>query len=221
MTAVCFWHHGGNSLTVCSNSSESTGDAALYSAVSTCPGNYAAVEREVRRLLPFEVHTHSPPPQRHVMISPDATRRAPWQTHDDGSWGPLFVRLAWHAAGTFDPHANVTGGTNGATMRFEPESSDGANNGLGLARDRLEGVKRTHPWISYGDLWTLAAVVAIKEMGGPDVPWRPGRVDAVHGDPVPPNGRLPDARKDAFHVRQVFNERMGFTDEGWPTHHSV
>lgn len=32
-------------------------------------------------------------------------------------------------------------------------------------------------WISYSDLWTLAGVVAVKEMGGPDIPWKAGRTD--------------------------------------------
>ena len=52
--------------------------------------------------------------------------------YDDGSLGPLFVRLAWHASGTYDKATN-TGGSNGSTMRFKPELSDGANAGLDLA----------------------------------------------------------------------------------------
>ena len=36
--------------------------------------------------------------------------------YDDGSYGPIFVRLAWHASGTYDKNTN-TGGSNGATMR--------------------------------------------------------------------------------------------------------
>lgn len=47
----------------------------------------------------------------------------------DGSYGPLLVRLAWHASGTFDAKSG-TGGSNGATMRFAPESGHGANAGL-------------------------------------------------------------------------------------------
>lgn len=47
-------------------------------------------------------------------------------------------------------------------MRFEPESLHGANNGLNIARDLLEKVKAEFPWISYGDLWTLAGVCAIQ-----------------------------------------------------------
>ena len=49
--------------------------------------------------------------------------------YDDGSYGPILVRLAWHSSGTFDKHSG-TGGSNGATMRFSPEKDDGANAGL-------------------------------------------------------------------------------------------
>lgn len=45
-------------------------------------------------------------------------------------------------------------------MRFEPESKHGANAGLQVAREKLEKVKKQFPWISYGDLWTLAGVVS-------------------------------------------------------------
>ena len=47
-------------------------------------------------------------------------------------------------------------------MRFEPEALHGANAGLNLARDLMEKVKQEFPWISYGDLWTLAGVAAIQ-----------------------------------------------------------
>lgn len=60
--------------------------------------------------------------------------------YDDGSYGPVLVRLAWHASGTFDKETG-TGGSNGATMRFAPESDHGANAGLKAARDFLQPVK--------------------------------------------------------------------------------
>ena len=47
----------------------------------------------------------------------------------DGSLAPVIIRLAWHASGTYDKD-DKTGGSNYATMRFEPESKHGANNGL-------------------------------------------------------------------------------------------
>lgn len=60
--------------------------------------------------------------------------------YDDGSYGPVLVRLAWHASGTYDA-ATDTGGSNGATMRFAPEGDHGANAGLKHARDFLEPVR--------------------------------------------------------------------------------
>ncbi len=87
---------------------------------------------------------------------------------DDGSKGPLYVRLAWHASGTWDAKSK-TGGSNGATMRFNPEAKWGANAGLGLARADMDKIKAKFPWISHADLWTLAGSVAIEHMGGPKV----------------------------------------------------
>lgn len=60
--------------------------------------------------------------------------------YDDGSFGPVLLRLAWHASGTYDKETG-TGGSNGATMRFAPEGDHGANAGLLAARDFLEPVK--------------------------------------------------------------------------------
>jgi len=131
--------------------------------------------------------------------------------YDDGSYGPVLVRLAWHSSGTFDK-ADGTGGSNGATMRFEPECSWGANAGLEKARAILEPIKAKFPWISYADLWTLAGAVAVEGMGGPVIPWRPGRVDKPSGEHCPAGGRLPDASKGAKHIRDVFS-RMGFNDQ--------
>ncbi|KAI9818116.1 MAG: heme peroxidase [Pycnora praestabilis] len=129
--------------------------------------------------------------------------------YDDGSYGPVIVRLAWHCSGTYDAQTG-TGGSNGATMRFAPEGDHGANAGLKAARDFLEPVKTKHPWITYSDLWTLAGVCAIQEMQGPPIPWRPGRQDADEAM-CTPDGRLPDGAKEQSHLRAIFG-RMGFDD---------
>ncbi|KAJ9138201.1 heme-binding peroxidase protein [Pleurostoma richardsiae] len=131
--------------------------------------------------------------------------------YDDGSAGPVLVRLAWHSAGTYDQETD-TGGSNGAGMRYEAEGGDPANAGLQHARVFLEPVKAKHPWITYSDLWTLAGVTAVKEMGGPDVPWQGGRTDFVDDSKLPPRGRLPDAAQGADHIRHIFY-RMGFHDQ--------
>lgn len=116
-----------------------------------------------------------------------------------------------HSAGTYDV-ATDTGGSNGAGMRYEAEGGDPANAGLQHARVFLEPVKQRFPWITYADLWTLAAVVAIAEMGGPEIQWQGGRTDYVDDTKLPPRGRLPDGAKGADHVRAVFY-RMGFSDQ--------
>ncbi|KAF8893544.1 heme peroxidase [Infundibulicybe gibba] len=130
--------------------------------------------------------------------------------YDDGSYGPVILRLAWHSSGTYDKETK-TGGSNYATMRFAPESLHGANAGLHVARNLMEKIKQEHSWISYGDLWTLGGVVAIQEMAGPKIPWRPGRIDGV-SEQATPDGRLPDATQGADHLRNIFG-RMGFNDQ--------
>lgn len=97
-------------------------------------------------------------------------------------------------------------------MRYEAEGGDPANAGLQHARVFLEPVKAKHPWITYADLWTLAGVVAIKEMGGPSIPWQGGRTDYVDDSKLPPRGRLPDATQGYDHLRRIFY-RMGFNDQ--------
>eukprot|EP00008_Paramoeba_atlantica_P010486 CAMPEP_0201492038 /NCGR_PEP_ID=MMETSP0151_2-20130828/32033_1 /ASSEMBLY_ACC=CAM_ASM_000257 /TAXON_ID=200890 /ORGANISM="Paramoeba atlantica, Strain 621/1 / CCAP 1560/9" /LENGTH=398 /DNA_ID=CAMNT_0047878687 /DNA_START=52 /DNA_END=1248 /DNA_ORIENTATION=+ len=123
---------------------------------------------------------------------------------------PMVLRLAWHASGTFDK-ADSSGGSDGATMRYEPESTDGANAGLSIIRDMLLPIKQQHPEISYSDLWTFAGTRAVEFLGGPKVPHNFCRKDAANGSFCPPNGRLPDASQGAEHLRDVFY-RMGFND---------
>ena len=55
-----------------------------------------------------------------------------------------------------------SGGSEGATMRFKPESDHGGNAGLGIARKLLEPIKEKHPEVSYADLYILAGIVAIE-----------------------------------------------------------
>ncbi|GAA5872566.1 hypothetical protein JCM1840_004838 [Sporobolomyces johnsonii] len=155
-------------------------------ANSSQPGDYASVRKAIVALLPQP-------------------------GYDDDSAGPILVRLAWHASGTYDKETN-TGGSNGAGMRYECEGGDPANAGLEHARLFLEPVKAAHPWITYADLWTLAGCVALEEMGGPKIAWKPGRTDFVDDSKCPPRGRLPDGAQAADHLRFIFY-RMGFNDQ--------
>jgi len=133
--------------------------------------------------------------------------------YDDGSYAGVLVRLAWHSSGTYSK-VDSTGGSSGANMRFEPESSHGANAGLNVARDLLENLKKKYPGITYADLYTLAGVIAIEHTGGPKISWRPGRSDTecVKCVKPTPNDRLPDANQGAQHLRDIFY-RMGFNDQ--------
>ncbi|SCW03188.1 LAFE_0G04940g1_1 [Lachancea fermentati] len=124
-------------------------------------------------------------------------------------YGPVLVRLAWHVSGTWDKNDN-TGGSFGGTYRFKKEMNDPSNQGLQNAFKFLGSIQEKFPWISHGDLFTLAGVTAIQEMQGPKIPWRSGRVDEPENE-TPDNGRLPDAAQDANYVR-TFYQRMNFDD---------
>ena len=150
-------------------------------------------------------------------------------SHDDGSIGPILIRLAWHSSGTYDGK-NKNGGSEGAGMRLvgSSEDSDPENKGLDVARAFLEPVKDKYPGISYSDLWVLAAYTAIEHTGGPKIEFQPGRQDIEDPSLAVPAGRLPGAEFGcsgevdvdgklvgwenlAKHIRSVFT-RMGFTD---------
>src|ERR1700682_602769 len=62
---------------------------------------------------------------------------------------PILIRLAWHSAGTYDKSNGGKYGSNGATMRYEPENSDPNNAGLHDAMDFLEPIKQKYQWITY------------------------------------------------------------------------
>ena len=135
------------------------------------------------------------------LIADDEEKRG-----DGTSIGPTLVRLAWHASGTYSAKDH-TGGSNGATMRFPPEATWGANAGLKVARDFLEPLKAKYN-LSYADLWTLAGASVIEIAGGPEIKWRQGRTDSPAPTQVP-DGRLPGADKgdsphNAKHIREIF-----------------
>ncbi|CAI8617329.1 unnamed protein product [Vicia faba] len=119
---------------------------------------------------------------------------------------PIMLRLAWHDAGTYDAKTR-TGGPN-SSIRNQQELNHSANKGLKIAVELLEEVKAKHPKISYADLYQLAGVVAVEVTGGPAIHFVPGRKDLLES---PEEGRLPDAKQGAWHLREVFY-RMGLND---------
>mmetsp|Transcript_13212 Transcript_13212/g.22000 ORF Transcript_13212/g.22000 Transcript_13212/m.22000 type:complete len:343 (+) Transcript_13212:98-1126(+) len=133
---------------------------------------------------------------------------------DGTSIAPTLIRLAWHSSGTYSIHSG-TGGSSGAGMRFSPECDWGANAGLKDTRAFLEKIKNKHG-LSYSDTWTLAGVVAVEMMGGPEIKWRSGRKDLPAPDAALPDGRLPNADMGCpastnAHLRDIFG-KMGFSD---------
>lgn len=134
--------------------------------------------------------------------------------------GPILIRLAWHDAGTFCVK-DKTGGPRGC-MRFRecveddkcvPEAKFGANAGLSIAQDLVQHIKDgAGADMTYADFWALAGIVAVKEMGGPDVTFREGRKDATCVSESVEEGRHPDGSKGADHLRDVFY-RMGLNDQ--------
>ncbi|MES1909944.1 MAG: hypothetical protein MHM6MM_002622 [Cercozoa sp. M6MM] len=100
------------------------------------------------------------------------------ETQVTGSWAPAVVRMVSNMAFTFDT-ASETGGCDGASIRHSPEKEALGNFGIDKVVERLESVYQKYKGtVSHADLYVLAACVGIKQMGGPDIAFRPGRTDA-------------------------------------------
>jgi catalase-peroxidase len=158
-----FWWPDQLDLTPLRHSAESNPAGQFDYAKAFASLDLSAVKQDIRKVL---------------------TTSQPWWPADYGNYGPFFIRMAWHSAGTYRI-ADGRGGAGGGQQRFEPLNSWPDNANLDKARRLLWPIKQKYGQkLSWADLMVLAGNVSLEAMGFKTFGFAGGRKDDWEPDLV-------------------------------------